>query len=436
MGPAIPFWGASANRGRSGVTQFFELEAAWLTMRLDGLLADPAWAEEDALADSIDPAAASSPLRVEMIGFGNLRRHAAEWSDLAGRALERNVFWQPDFALPFLQHARRPRNLRFLLAWRKAATGKSERLMALWPVMTPAAPKEPYETWRHEYCCHGAPLLDRAEAAACLDAIVSHLRSEGGAAPILSLTMVPSRGPLFSLVTSFAARTGLAVAQVAEYRRAVVDATEAGRLATDSFSSKKRKELRRLSRRLYEKGDISFGVAETREALNQHIESFLALEVKGWKGRKGGALLARPERAVFARAMLRGMAQEGRCQIYWMACGERVIASNILLRDADRAYFWKTAYDEEFSAFSPGVLLTLRMTDALLQDPGLSGIDSCAIPNHSMIDHIWRNREPFVDIMLACRPNLITALRGAIRRERFRRWLRDQAKALLNKVRR
>ncbi len=419
------------------MTQFFEREAAWRTTRLDGLLADPAWAGEDALADPITPAAASNPLRVEMIGFEILRRHAAEWSDLAGRALERNVFWQPEFALPFLQHARRPRNLRFLLAWRKAATGESERLMALWPVITPAAPKEPYETWRHEYCCHGAPLLDRAEAAACLDAIVSHhLSAEGGAAPILSLTMVPSRGPLSSLVTSFAARVGLDVAQVAEYRRAALDATEADRQAAGALSPKKGKELRRLSRRLQEKGDISFGVAEAGEALNQHIESFLALEAKGWKGKNGGALLARPERAVFARAMLRGMAHEGRCQIFWMACAEHVIASNILLRDGDRAYFWKTAYDEEFSAFSPGVLLTLHMTDALLDDSGLSRIDSCAIPDHSMIDHLWRDREPFVDILLACRPGLSAALRGAIRRERFRRWLRDQAKTLLNKARR
>jgi Acetyltransferase (GNAT) domain len=418
------------------VTHSFGLEAAWRTAQLDGQAACPAGAGEDALAAPIDPAAASNPLLVEMIGFEKLRRHEAEWGDLAGRALERNVFFEPGFALPLLQHARRPRNLRFLLAWRKAATGEPERLMALWPIIAPGRPEKPYQTWRHEYCCHGAPLLDRAEAAACLDAIVSHLRAEGGAAPILSLPMVPSRGPLFSLVSSFAARCGLAVANVAQYQRAALDATEADQIVTDSFSSKKRKELRRLSRRLQENGGISFGIAEDGEALNQHIESFLALEAKGWKGKNGGALLARPERAAFARAMLRRIAHEGRCRIYWPACGERVIASNILLLDADKAYFWKTAYEEDFSAFSPGLLLTLRMTDALLSDPGLSRIDSCAVPNHPMIDHVWRNREPFVDIMLACRPDAVVALRGALRRERFRRWLRDQAKSLMNKARR
>ncbi len=417
------------------MTHSFGLGPACRTVRLDSHAANPAEVGEGALAGRGNPAAAN-PLLVEMIRFEKLGRHEAKWSDLAGRALERNVFLEPGFTLPFLQHLRRPRNLRFLLAWKKAATGEPERLMALWPIIAPGTPEKPYETWRHEYCCHGAPLLDRNEAAACLDAIVSHLRAEGGTAPILSLTMIPSRGTLFSLVSSFAARCGLTVANVAQYQRAALDTTEAGRVATDSFSSKKIKELRRLSRRLQEKGDISFGIANEGEALNQHIESFLALEAKGWKGKNGGAFLARPERAAFARAMLRRMAHEGRCRIYWLACGERVIASNILLLDPDRAFFWKTAYDEEFSAFSPGVLLTLRMTDALLREPSLSQIDSCAIPNHPMIDHVWRQHECFVDIMLACRPDGGAALNGALRRERFSRWLHVQAKSLLNKARR
>ncbi|MGP0105913.1 GNAT family N-acetyltransferase [Rhodoblastus sp.] len=403
--------------------------------QLDGQADYSAWADEDAMTGLVDPATVSNPFLVETISLERLRRHESEWADLAGRALERNVFIEPSFALAFLQHVRRPRNLLFLLVWRKA-NDAPDRLMALWPLVAPGAPETPYETWRHEYCCLGAPLLDGVEAAACLDAIVSHLRAEGGASPMLSLGLIRRRGPLFSLVAAFAAQAGLAIASVAQTKRAALDATETDRVAADSISSKKRKELRRLLRRLHETGDISFGIADEGEALSQHIESFLALEAKGWKGRRGGALLARPERAAFARAMLRGLAHHARCRIYWLACGERVIASNILLLDGDKAYFWKTAYDEDFAAFSPGVLLTLHMTDALLRDPRLSRIDSCAVPNHPMIDHVWRDQEPFADIMLACRPAAGAALRGAVRRERFRRWLRDQAKSLLSKARR
>ena len=418
------------------MTHIFGLEPAWRTTQLTDPVAHSMGDGGNAAAAPIGLAAAPNPLLVETIDFEHLHRHVAEWTDLAERALERNPFMEPGFVLPFLQHMRRSRTLRFLLAWRNEATGAPARLMALWPIIAPKATGARYETWRHEYCCLGAPLLDRTEAVACLDAIVSVLRADGERIPVLSLTQIRRRGPLSSLIAAFAARRSFSVANVAQYQRAALDATLANRRALNSVPPKKRKELRRLSRRLHDKGDLSFGVAEEGEALSRQIESFLALEFKGWKGKCGGAFLSRPERAAFARAMLRRMAHEGRCRIYWLACGQRIIASHILLLGADRAFFWKTAYDEEFSAFSPGVLLTLRMTEALLRDPSLSRINSCAIPNHPMIDHVWREREPFVDIMLACDPNAGAALRGAVRRERFRRWFRDQAKALMTRARR
>ncbi|MCI4678113.1 GNAT family N-acetyltransferase [Rhodoblastus acidophilus] len=386
------------------------------------------------MASQADRSDAISPLLIENVDFDQLRRHEAEWRDLAARGLERNVFLEPGFALPFLQHLRRPKNLRFLLAWRKSAAGASGRLMALWPIVAPGAPGAPYETWRHDYSCLGAPLLDRANAASCLNAIVGHLRAEGGHAPILALRQLRRRGPLYSLIADYAGRQGLAVEYAAEYQRAALDATAAEGEAAWPIPAKKRKELRRQLRRLDESGSVSFGVADGGEAFNRQLELFLALEAKGWKGRHGGAFLARPELAAFARTMTRTLAREGKCRIYWLACGERIVASNILLLDADQTFFWKTAYDEDFATLSPGVLLAMQMTDALLRDPRLRRVDSCAIPNHPMIDHIWREREPFADILISCCPGGELALRRAAVRERFRRWLRDRAKSLRTKA--
>jgi CelD/BcsL family acetyltransferase involved in cellulose biosynthesis len=418
------------------VTHIFGLESAWRTTRLTGPVAHSTGDRANAAVGPVVAAETPTPLLVETMDFAHLLQHESDWTDLARRALERNLFMEPGFVVPFLQHMRPSSDLLFLLAWRKDASRARARLMALWPIIAAKAPGGSYETWRHEYCCLGAPLLDSAEAAACLDAIVSALRADGERIPILSLNQIRRRGPFSSLVSSFAARRGFSVGTVAQYQRAALDAMLPDHIALNSVPSKKRKELRRLSRRLHDRGELSFGAAEAGEALNRQIESFLALEAAGWKGRRGGAFLSRPERAAFARAMLRKLAQEGRCRIYWLACDQNVIASNILLMDGDRAFFWKTAYDEDFSNFSPGVLLTLHMSEALLRDPGLSRIDSCAIPNHPMIDHVWREREPFVDVMLACGPNANAALRRAVLRERFRRWLLDQAKALLTRARR
>ena len=55
------------------------------------------------------------------------------------------------------------------------------------------------------------------------------------------------------------------------------------------------------------------------------------------------------------------------------------------------AYSFKTAYDEDYARFSPGVLLQ-RENLALLEQDGFEWADSCASPDHPMIDHIWRER--------------------------------------------
>jgi hypothetical protein len=55
------------------------------------------------------------------------------------------------------------------------------------------------------------------------------------------------------------------------------------------------------------------------------------------------------------------------------------------------AFSYKTAFDEAYARFSPGVLLQCENL-ALLERPGIAWTDSCAAADHPMIDHIWRER--------------------------------------------
>ena len=55
------------------------------------------------------------------------------------------------------------------------------------------------------------------------------------------------------------------------------------------------------------------------------------------------------------------------------------------------AFSFKTAFDERFARFSPGVLLQ-RENLALLEREGVDWCDSCASADHPMIDHFWRER--------------------------------------------
>jgi hypothetical protein len=100
----------------------------------------------------------------------------------------------------------------------------------------------------------------------------------------------------------------------------------------------------------------------------------------------------------------------------------RTIAAGVLLVSGRGAWFWKIAHDASAARASPGVQLTLDLSDAILRDEDIAWCDSCATADHAMIDSIWRERRPMVDLLCALEPGpgfavacrLETLRRGAI----------------------
>jgi hypothetical protein len=65
------------------------------------------------------------------------------------------------------------------------------------------------------------------------------------------------------------------------------------------------------------------------------------------------------------------------------------------------------------------VQLTLDLTDTVLRDGDIAWCDSCATADHAMIDSIWRERRPMVDLLCALEPGIDFAV--ACRLEALRR---------------
>jgi hypothetical protein len=82
----------------------------------------------------------------------------------------------------------------------------------------------------------------------------------------------------------------------------------------------------------------------------------------------------------------------------------RAIAAVVILRSGSTAWCWKIAYDESRARFSPGVQVILDTTQMLLADAGIGCVDSCATPDHPMIDHIWRERLMLADHLIGIEP--------------------------------
>jgi hypothetical protein len=83
---------------------------------------------------------------------------------------------------------------------------------------------------------------------------------------------------------------------------------------------------------------------------------------------------------------------------------------------------------------SPGVQLTLDITRAMCADGQIDSVDSTAIANHPMIDHIWRDRQPIGDLLLPTQPGAAALALFAALIE-TRRTLRNAARALYRRLR-
>ena len=367
---------------------------------------------------------------VERLAAGEVARHREAWLDLMGRALEPNVFLDPDFALPAAQHLGGGRAVALVLIWTDAARRPSDLIGLHALVPRGGAARLLAASWLHDLSTLGAPLLDAARAEAALRALLAWAAGGLPGVPGLLFRALPEPGPTASALRAAAAAGGHAVALIDAQERAVLR-RGAARAGLAALSPKSAKELRRQRRRLAERGTLTYASAREGRSLGEALEHFLALEASGWKGTAGTALLARPGETAFVRTASRLLGRRGLWRVDSLSAGGEPVAMALLLRARDTDFLWKIAYRESAARLSPGVQLALQITEAQLGDGAVALTDSCAVPRHPMIDRLWRDRLRVADIAVATRPGASRGFRAVLVAERGLRRLRAGLKRAL-----
>jgi CelD/BcsL family acetyltransferase involved in cellulose biosynthesis len=370
---------------------------------------------------------ADRPPQVDAFAIADLPRLEPHWRDLAERAAEPNPFAESAFLISATRRVA-PRGLTALCVWRAPDRGRVDALAIL---RRARAPFGIPDVWLSELAPLAALLIDDERAVASLEAITGWLARERPAIVALGLPNLDINGKLAQALRTVSAKHALHLAASNVRRRAALDCGPGANFAA-SLEAKRRKEWRRLKRRLEDRGKLEFAWSRELTA----IEDFLALEAAGWKGARGTALLADENRAAFAREMLHEFAAQDRLQIARICLDGRAIAAGAVLRSGSRAYYWKTAFDEAYGDFSPGVQLTLSMSGDLEADGGLSLVDSCADANHPMIDRLWTARIDLADFVLATKPGSNIAFRIVLSARSAKAFARERVKRLLNGWRR
>ncbi len=377
-------------------------------------------------APSLDLGVAAGA-RFEILDVAAMTRVRAAWADLAARAAEPTPFAAPDFAIPAAAHLATARRVRFAVVWDAAGA-----MLAALPItprrLLPWTGGASTTLWAYLGPL-GTPLLDAARAPEAIAALLDGLARSGRAT--LLFRLLPEHGPAAAALRTALAATGRASERIDGYGRALlVTGADPEAFLTASLSSKKLKELRRQLRRLGDEAPISFSEARAAHETPGALDRFLALEASGWKGKGGTSMRDNADQLAFIRETIENLAANGDVRFLEMTAGDAVVASALVLVNGRRAWYYKTAYDERFAKNSPGVHLTLELTRRLLEDPEIDSVDSTAIANHPMIDHIWRDKLALVDLMVSSRPGAARTLALSAAAERLRRRARVQLRDL------
>ncbi len=340
----------------------------------------------------------------------------AQWNAVSEQASEPNPFFESWYLLPALRALDTAHTVRLLTL---EIDGKLAGLIPLarelryyrWPIPH-------WRGWVHPNCFLGTPLVAQGAESAFWRALLDWADSNAGIALFLHLGPMPLDGPMCrALDEVLGAQSRLAGVVHREDRALLASELSPQDYWAQALSGKKRKELRRQSTRLTELGEVRIERATDTQGLEQWLDQFLTLEASGWKGKAGSALASHSATTALFRESLSGAAALGRLERLQLTLDAKPIAMLASFLTPPGAFSYKTAFDEAYARFSPGVLLQRENLEVLTR-PEIAWTDSCAAADHPMIDHLWRERRTV--------GHLSIAIGSAPRRALFARLLRAE----------
>ncbi len=338
-----------------------------------------------------------SDLTVRTVTVKELADYVPAWQLLASRALVPNPFYEPWMLLPAIQHLKGSAQLEVLLVFGPAKLRGGERdLLGLFPLEVHSKflhlPIRTLSLWQHLYCFLNVPLVDQENAWPVIEAFWRWWETGPFRCHVFDTNLFLAEGRFHEIWTDFA--IGRSALVLHEYARAAIyPVGNAESYIAAAVSKKHRQEYSRQERKLREIGICQFREVTNPAEVDDWIEAFLRVEAAGWKGAPGGgAFASSPEDSRFFRAITQKGFEENRVMLLRFDLDNAPLALKYNLLSGTGSFAFKIAFDENFSKYSPGVLLELENIQRAFDHGGLEWMDSCATARHPVVDRLWSER--------------------------------------------
>jgi CelD/BcsL family acetyltransferase involved in cellulose biosynthesis len=324
-------------------------------------------------------------------------RDVAAWRELAARAAEPNPFFEPECVLPAARHLGAS-DIGLLVVkngdrdWLACmpVIPRLRRWHARLPVLA---------AWRNLYGCLGTPLVTRSAVEVATERLLAQaLRASTFG--VVAFPWLGDDGPVVAGLLSALEASGREPALHRSFERAMMRRTTLADGVDAVITSRHRRDLGRLARRLAEKLEAPLEVRDESERAAA-VEDFMALEASGWKGEDGTALRSRPAHAEYFRELCDGFRAAGRLQLLALGPAEQTVSYKCNLLAGDAVFCFKIAHDESFAHYRPGLQLELRMLELFRDEMSETWMDSCAGTDSRLFEHFWPERRPIGSYIVA-----------------------------------
>jgi hypothetical protein len=339
-----------------------------------------------------------------------LQEYCEALSELARCSSEPNVFYEPWMLRPALKAFGENASFAFLLMFGQRA-GVRPLLCGFFPLLITdhyrGLPVRAARLWSYLHFYWSAPLIRAGYEDPCVRSLLEWVCSKDSRCSLMEFASMPAEGPI--------ARALIDVINGLDLPRYISDlhtramlrrASDAESCIRKALPGRRLKELGRVRRRLAEKGALTLEELAPEGNVSEWIESFLALEADGWKGRAGTALASTAAKRQFFAESARAAFASGQLMMLRLCLDGRAIACKCNFLSPPGAFAFKIAYDEEYSSYSPGVHLELENIRRFHAMAGLEWMDSCAVADHFMANHLWSDSRAIQTTVVAVQGRL------------------------------
>ncbi len=356
----------------------------------------------------------------------------SEWNSLAASAAEPTPFYEKNFLTASAIHLPSGKDFQLLLV----KDTNNGNIVGLFPFdLVPLFGKagKPYLRMHYSpFIEKTVPLIAGVEPTRVWKAAFAAIGQRDDIFQVVELVKLTTNRPVSAALLQIVEEQNLACVKLGEFERPLLEWDGGSQEYNARRSKNRRKSVRQRQKKLERQGDVSISTAISGGSdYPEMFTVFLNLEASGWKGKRRSALSSNKKLLDYARAAFCSHDDNPQIQIDVLKLDNVPIAANMSLIGGRALYALKSAYDEAYAKFGPGLLLDYLTTNTWLDERRFAYVDSCTQPD-SPLASLWLEREKVQHILVPADASVNhLVLETLKRRHSGKETLRSVAKKLL-----